>query len=75
MFKKKLFNNKLSTQWGIGKREESRVTLGYGVWVNRWAMGLGIRIHKMKLEMESCLSLVKYEVHGRHTGGKVQHAA
>lgn len=38
-------------------------------------MGLGIRIHKMKLEIESCLGLVKYEVRGRHTGENVHQAA
>ena len=56
------------------EREESRMTVGYWVWMNRWIMGLGIRIHEMKLEMESCLGLVKYEVRGRHIGN-VQQAA
>lgn len=51
------------------------MTLGYWVKVNRWNMGLGIRIHKMKLDIESCWDLVKYEVRGRHTGGNVQQAA
>lgn len=44
--------------------------LRYPTWVIRWTKDLRIRIQNKKLEMESSVDLVKYEVLARHTDEK-----